>query len=548
MPRTTNLNIAESCRENPVYFFEEYCKIPDAKSGKMVPFLGYDFQKDFWVALHRSFLNLNGQEPRHFVWGKTRQCGATWSSVAFSLWLTMFHPNKNVVFMSEKEDLAKEMMNRVNLIYSNLPAQLQFDTILNNTETIWFGKKLKGGKIMPDSINSQIQCIATTESGVQSKTLNLLVVDETASVMRIKEIFQRSAKPALERANGMCIMISTGKPGTYAKGAGKFFQDVYWKAKRDPQYKNVFVPWNAVPGRDKDWYEKSKADAEDERIFLQEYPSTESEMFSSASAQLFNVDMLQKRKEELILHHEPCKRYMLVKGEDGDEAYAFVENPKGRIRVYQEYNREHVYTIGADAASGVGEDNSAVFVRDATTNEEAAVAWGKFRPYEVAVICNHFGRMYGDALVVPEVEMYGLSVLETLRDKLDYPFIYIRRTSGKVEDGFMGDLGWKTTHGNRDKLLQDLYDNVNTGGFKARTIELIDEMLAFEEDESGKATHPPGGHDDMLMACAFSLQGTKYGISDTVGKIGNIEEKLEAESMSWKDAQVLPAERDWRYA
>jgi hypothetical protein len=502
------------CKADPVYWIETYCKIIDANTESIHPFIGYPTQKGLWGDYAQA--HFDPTAPRYFVLLKARQVGYTWATCAFAHWKILFFDNQTVTFISENEDLAKEMMERVNFMYSNLPSWMQLETVTNNTGAIHFGRKARRtGILLPGSRNSKIQCVATTPTGVQSKTVNMAVVDEAASVAYVRSIFQRSIKPALERGRGICVVLSTAKPRIWAGGAGKFFEDIYWKAKRKPKqgkirYKAHFTGCFEVPGRDEKWYKAEREDAEDEAVFCQEYPRTDVEAFTTAGRQIFDANRLHKRLEQIMADRLPRQRGFLVNGEFKRSTSS------GDIWIYKQPEPDHQYSAGVDCSSGVSKDRTAIKVKDADTGEEVARAWGKIKPVPTAYIANWLGRRYNDAIMVVEIELHGTKVQDVLIEELSYPYIYIRRTLNKTTNMFERNLGWKTTRVTRPKLIDDLVEVVNNGKQVINDVETIKEMLEFEEDENGRPDHPPGGSSDLLFASGLAHQGTLYGMGSRV--------------------------------
>lgn len=549
----------EKCRVSARYFIESFCKIIDQTTGKVVPFIGYPHQKKLWDALTEAHLNRHEAILMHVVL-KARQVGFTWALAVFALWKALFFRNEHIVFVSEKDLLAKEIMERVNFMYSNLELErpvheyskntesdywLKLSTLSNNSEMIHFGIKMRGGAInVKKSSNSRIQSIPTTATGVQSKTCTMVVVDESASVVGIKSIWHRSAKPALERASGIGVIVSTMKPSHHAQGAGKFFADL-WRAANMRGTKSWngfmahFCPALTIPGRDMEWYNKLFDEGMPEEIVRHEYPLTESDAFAATGRNVFDLEVLQKRKEHLLKKQASFRRGFV---NDDD----FQDSKKGNIRLWKEPQKGHRYTVGVDASSGVSRDFTCVKVYDCDTGEEVAEAHGRIKPVPCAWIANWLGLHYNTALMTVEIEMHGLKVQEELMDKHDYPYVYQRRKFNKYQGQWEDNYGWKTTKTTRPKLLDDLTHNVNSGDYIIYSIQTIDEMMDFEENDEGRADHAAGGYSDRIFASALAYQGSLYGQADLAGKPVSPTEENE-KYKSYKELMSHDGSNDWRY-
>lgn len=94
-----------SYAKNPVCFIEGWVDTYDprnAMSGGVVrmPFILFDRQRELIQFLHECLTS----ETNGLV-EKTRDVGATWCGVAFSVWLWLFYPGSSVGWGSRKQDL-----------------------------------------------------------------------------------------------------------------------------------------------------------------------------------------------------------------------------------------------------------------------------------------------------------------------------------------------------------------------------------------------------------------------------------------------------------
>ena len=89
----------DKCASNPIYFFKKYCYIQHPKRGKIL-FDLYPFQEDVMGELN---------EHRFNVILKSRQLGISTLSAGYSLWLMLFHEDKNVLVIATKQEVAKKI-------------------------------------------------------------------------------------------------------------------------------------------------------------------------------------------------------------------------------------------------------------------------------------------------------------------------------------------------------------------------------------------------------------------------------------------------------
>ena len=103
------------CAADPVFFMKQYCYIQHPKRGK-IKFNLYPFQG--------KVLNLWRDNPYNIVL-KSRQLGISTLAAGYSLWLMMFHKDKNVLCLATKQETAKNMVTKVRFMYDNLPTWLK---------------------------------------------------------------------------------------------------------------------------------------------------------------------------------------------------------------------------------------------------------------------------------------------------------------------------------------------------------------------------------------------------------------------------------------
>ena len=103
------------CSEDPAYFILNYIKIVSLDEG-IIPFTMYDFQVDMVRSFHENRFNI-AKLPR--------QSGKSTIVTAYLLWYVLFNANVNVAILANKAATAREMLQRLQLSYENLPKWLQ---------------------------------------------------------------------------------------------------------------------------------------------------------------------------------------------------------------------------------------------------------------------------------------------------------------------------------------------------------------------------------------------------------------------------------------
>jgi hypothetical protein len=195
---------------------------------------------------------------------KARQLGLSWLVAAYAAWLSITKQLHLTIIMSVTEDLAIEFLDRVKFVLDRLPVWLKPEIKTWSKMLIEF--KHAGGLI------STIKSLPTTEMGAQSKTPNVLILDETCKNKLIKKVYNAS-KPGIEAADGQVIMISN----SIKEGEGwAFTRDIYLDSMHKVnKFKRIFLPWQANPNRAENFLEQMILGGMSKRDVDENYPETE---------------------------------------------------------------------------------------------------------------------------------------------------------------------------------------------------------------------------------------------------------------------------------
>ena len=209
-------------------YFLKYVKIVNPDKGEML-FDPYDYQRDL---LKKFAVN------RYNVVLASRQSGKTTSVAAYVLWYSIFHEDKTVGIVSNKESSAKMILGRLKRMYECLPIFLKPGVNEYSKTFITFDN------------HTRILISATSPDAFRGESLNLLATDEFAFVPNnIAEEFWAANYPTISASSeSKIIMIST------PNGLFNIFHRIYSQAEAEM---NSFVvtkiTWQQVPGRDEAW-------------------------------------------------------------------------------------------------------------------------------------------------------------------------------------------------------------------------------------------------------------------------------------------------------
>jgi phage terminase large subunit len=180
----------------------------------------------------------------------------------------------------------------------------------------------------------------------------------------------------------------------------------------------------------------------------------------------------------------------------------------GETTIYIAPNPKHPYVAALDTA-GEGADFFAMPVFDNITDEQVAVFRSQRPVNECMLQVYGLLKMYNDALIAPEVN-FSEYPIEKLKE-WHYTKIYQReRPKDSYSDGYEQKLGFRTTVGNRQSIIDNLIEWSDTNIGKINDYETLSEMLSFtRQSKKNKGTFmgaEMGAHDDLVIALAILLK------------------------------------------
>jgi len=449
-------------------FFLRYCYLLDRVGGQGV------IKMEPWqhlVDLARAF-----QTGRSFVILKGRQIGITWICCAYGLWRAMFTPGANVLLLSKREDEAKELLENVKIIESNLPKHLRMRIGKENESEIRFAETLSTVKVLP----------STADAG-RSETAALVIMDEWA-FHPYAEANYAGFRPAAEHG-GQIIGVST------ANGTGNFFHRTYLAGKDGQGVLEArFLPYYVRPGRDDAWYDREKEEYSSKgmlRLFHQEYPKDDSEAFVASGSCFFDLDAIADCVERFV---EPPSR----------------REDNGGLLIWREPEVGSTYVIGADVAEGIKRgtsDFSHAAVYDWRRRTQVAALHGKWPPDAFANRLFQLGQAYGVAFMGVERNGPGVAVLLALR-QLAYPNLYWDKHPEDLSQGrqYAPVLGWNTNRATKPILEADLSSAISSRSLVARDENFWQECRTYVELGFGKRGAQAGCKDDRVIAHGIANQ------------------------------------------
>ena len=521
--RITNQFLREYvlCSISFLAFVVRHCKIQDRKTQTSIPFNLWPGQ----AKVAPLFLT-----SKRLIILKARQLGLTWLAAAYCLWRAIFHPNELIVIISAKEDLAVEFLERVKYMFDRLPMYLKPRVYKRTTTELSFGYEQKDrlGNVVLKGIASVIKSLPSTPDAGQSKTISLLVMDETAINPYNKEIWS-AAQPTLEHSDGAAIIISN--PTKTGKGWGwtrKLYTD---SVKGLNTFKRIFLDPFVVPTRNPATFVadlmKQEGLTEEDRIM--QYPLTEQEAISSVAGSYFGQYIIRYSAIPGVIGNFKLdrKRNLIV----------FEEDPKGIVELWRWPQRKWVnrYAIGSDVGEGTGGSYSVSYVYDRQLEEIVCrMRSNKIEADRWANLLIYQGIYYTRAMIGAERMGPGITTVQHLQKK--YTHLYMRRREGRTKGTFTYEVGFHTSDESKRLALshlkayyRDVFRYVPCG-------YLLDESGTFIEQEGGGGlSAETGAFDDCVMAMAITLVVSKSMPECTAAS--------EAQEKGWRDRLFGDVER-----
>ena len=464
-PNLKRANVAQSfndeqvaefikCSKDPVYFIKNYIQIISLDRG-LIPFELYDFQESMVERFHANRFNI-AKLPR--------QSGKSTVVTAYLLWYIIFNDNVNVAILANKAATAREMLQRLQLSYENLPNWLQQGVVNWNRGSL----ELENG--------SKIMAASTSASAVRGMSFNIIFLDEFAFIpTHIADEFFSSVYPTISSGKSTkVIIIST------PKGMNMFYKLWHDAEKGKNEYTTTEVHWSEVPGRDSAWKEQTIRNTSEEQ-FNQEF---ECEFLGSVNT------LITSSKLKTLVYDDP------VKSSQG-------------LDVYEEPVTDHTYVCTVDVARGITKDYSAFCVFDTTTIPYKLVAKyrnNKIKPLLFPNIIHQVVTSYNHAFTLIEVNDIGGQVADIMQFDLEYDNLLMSSMRGRagqvVGQGFSGSkvqLGVKMSTTVKKTGCANMKQLIEDDKLVFTDYDIIAELTTFIQ--KGQAWEAEEGCNDDLSMC-----------------------------------------------
>jgi hypothetical protein len=443
------------CATDPAHFMKKYCYIQHPQRGR-VYFNLYPFQEK---ALH-----LWRDNPYSVVL-KSRQLGISTLAAGYSLWLMLFHKDKNVLCIATKQETARNMVTKVKFMFDNLPSWLKIPADENNKLSL----RLNNG--------SQIKATSASSDAGRSEAVSLLLIDEAAFIEGIGEIWA-SAQQTLATGGG-AIVLST------PYGTGNWFHQTWVRAESgENDFLPIKLPWFVHPERDEAWRKRQDELLGDPRLAAQECDCD----FSTSGDVVFYPEWLEFIKETTI--KDPVERR-------GVDQNLWVWEPA-------DYSRD--YMVLADVARGDGKDFSTFHVVDIETNTQVAEYKGQLPTREFGFLLVAIATEYNNALLVIENASIGWATIEAVIERGYRNLYHSPKSDQLTAESYLKTYendsnmvpGFTMSMRTRPLVVNKFREFVGDKSVTIRSKRLLEEMKVFVW-KNGRPEAQTGYNDDLVM-------------------------------------------------
>ena len=447
------------CAKNPAYFMKKYCYIQHPTRGRIL-FNLYPFQDKI---LHLF------KDHQYIITLKSRQLGLSTLASAYSLWLMIFHKDKNILALATTQATARNLVTKTIFMYDQLPKWLKLTAVEKNKLSL----RLKNG--------SRIQAKSSSSDAARSEAVSLLLIDEAAFIENIEETF--TAAQQTLATGGQCLALST------PNGIGNWFHQTWEKAETgENSFLPIKLPWTVHPERDQEWRDQQDADL-GPRMAGQE---CDCDFLASGDTVFEPDDMLFYEKTYQV---DPVER----RGADGN------------LWIWEGCDYSKSYMVVADVARGDSADYSAFHVFDIEQCVQVAEYKGKLSPKDFGNVLVGIAAEYNDALLVVENANIGWATIEQIMER-QYKNLYYSSTSNmETVESYMSKYerdklvpGFTMSMRTRPLVIAKMIEYIREKSVTIQSKRLLSEMRVFVW-KNGKPQAQVNYNDDLLMACATAL-------------------------------------------
>lgn len=493
---------------------------------------------------------------------KPRQAGWSTGIAAYNYHNTVRQKNHSGLVMADKAARTAAVHSIYSRYLDNTPERLRPMIAKNNEEQILFDNPNKDSRIKHPGLGSGfVTETAQDPNAGKSASRQWAHLSEYAFYPYATEI-DTSVQNSIPLARGTAIFKESTANGM--AGHGKSFYEQWEAAVRNEYlYKPFFVAWYEIddyaievprgfiitpteadllkrcPGMTLEnlaWRRMkiletlpdSDTSLTPEELFKQDFPSYPEEAFLSSGRPVFDNLKLKLHIQTLTANPHPVVKVKLTK--------TFLAMYPHLLTVFKAYDRGKKYIIGADVAEGleIG-DSSHAKVFDTDLNEVACFH-GKIDPDHFGRVLVELAKVYGDALIVPEVNNMGHTTLQAIKDE-GYLKVYMREVVDEIDiTKTTVKMGWQTNVKTKQLMLNRLISLYRDGLIKIFDVNTLREMLTLVREADGGVIM---NSKDRVVATCLAAMGLDQIYKEGRVHDPNEKEKLHTQKVDYSRDYVL---------
>lgn len=414
----------------------------------------------------------------------------------FVIWYVLFHDNKTVAILANKEATTKEILYKIQLSYQAIPQFLQQGVDSFNKTSMFLEN------------NSRIIISGTSTDAARGLTAHILILDEFAFIPNFDE-FYASVYPTISAGDETKLIVTTTPSGM--NHGYRFWVDAI---EGRNGFNPIKVTWDQVPGRDVKWMQDTlKALNNDMEKFNAEFNCE----FLGSSGTLIAGWKLKE-----LVHQIPI-------------------NEKDNLFQYSLPQENHSYVMLCDVSEGKGLDYSAFQVIDVTKmpyEQVCAYKDNTIVPADYAEVIYRIGKTYNNASVLIEINSLGDQVSQILHHSLEYENILRTESAGRLGKRITlvpkknADNGIRTTTSVKATGCSILKLLIEQNQLIINDYNTIEELSRFSKKRNSYEAES-GANDDLVMPLVFfawlsdQQYFKEYVNIDTLSRIKELDKQKE---------------------
>ena len=480
--------------EEPSSIFN-FLNIYDYDTKEISPFKPYPYQ------IH--VINQLFTDPSDKMTLKGRQIGFTEVKLVEKLLLLLATTRERILVSSIGDKESKKIITRLTDLIQNAHPIIKY--LMKDYNPI--AHRATCG-------DSFLESTTTTLKTGTSENYTKIYGDEFAKVEVDLETFYASLLSTMSKSRGNHDLYSS------AWGMNYFYTLWMEAVSQVRPLKPTFLSWQAVPSRDKKWYELEKVKFPNLLLFKQEHPSTPDEAFIASGSPMFDNEALKEIMEMFV--QDPIARGIFM-----DE---FQSNEDGPVYVWEWPEEAEFYYATIDGAEGTGNDYFVSHVINARTNIDVAMIRSNVLDIDVAARwAVKQAQMYNNAMIICERNSVGKAIINTIYNYCDYGNMYRTRDVVKTSHQSTNNIGFQSTggkNGSKEILISCHAAAINNKDIGMRDEHTVKEHMYYYMTGDGKMEAAHGWNDDCVISRALgSFLIKEYPVPD-YDEMVNLNDRL----------------------